>query len=176
MKQNKKATKGKAKKTFYKKWWFWLIIVILLGLGLGKDGESNRMIDKNDIASQSTVQAAKESEKTNPSESDIEYSVRNVHNDVTGNWRVAVVYDSAQATDIALDYYNKYFESDSEIHAIVNLYLKTTTKISVLGNILDVTIYEYVDKEEHDAKALFSGMLLKEYFIDKDTGEIEEIQ
>ena len=41
---------------------------------------------------------------------------------------------------------------------------------------LDVSVYEYVDKEEHDAKLLFSGMLLKEYHVNKDTGEIEEIQ
>lgn len=51
-----------------------------------------------------------------------------------------------------------------------------TTKISVMGNLLDVSVYEYVDKEEHDAKLLFSGMLLKEYHVNKDTGEIEEIQ
>jgi len=36
--------------------------------------------------------------------------------------------------------------------------------------------YEYVDKEEHDAKLLFSGKFLKEYHVNKDTGEIEEIQ
>ena len=29
--------------------------------------------------------------------------------------------------------------------------------------------------EEHDAKTLFGGTLLKEYQIDKDTGEVEEI-
>lgn len=41
---------------------------------------------------------------------------------------------------------------------------------------LDVTIYEYVDKEEHDAKKLFSGMLLTEYFVYIDNGDIEEVQ
>ena len=75
-----------------------------------------------------------------------------------------------------LDYYKEYFKSDDEIHAIVNFNYKTTTKISVMGNLLDVSVYEYVDKEEHDAKLLFSGMLLKEYHVNKDTGEIEEIQ
>ena len=45
-----------------------------------------------------------------------------------------------------------------------------------MGNLLDVSVYEYVDKEEHDAKLLFSGKLLKEYHVTKDTGEIEEIQ
>ena len=52
----------------------------------------------------------------------------------------------------------------------------STTKISVMGNLLDVSVYEYVDKEEHDTKLLFSGKLLKEYHVNKDTGEIEEIQ
>ena len=51
-----------------------------------------------------------------------------------------------------------------------------TKKISVMGNLLDVSVYEYVDKEEHDTKLLFSGKLLKEYHVNKDTGEIEEIQ
>mgnify|MGYP000787866733 FL=1 len=41
---------------------------------------------------------------------------------------------------------------------------------------LDVSIYEYVDGEEHDAKLLFGGTLLKQYFVYTDTGEIEEIQ
>lgn len=35
---------------------------------------------------------------------------------------------------------------------------------------------EYVDKEEHDAKIACSGMLLSEYLINADTGEIEKIQ
>lgn len=75
-----------------------------------------------------------------------------------------------------MDCYKEYFKSDDEIHAIVSFNYKTTAKISVMGNLLDVSVYEYVDKEEHDAKSLFSGMLLKEYHVNKDTGEIEEIQ
>lgn len=50
----------------------------------------------------------------------------------------------------------------------MNEFMKMTTKISVMGNMLDVTIYEYVDKEEHDAKILYTGNLLKEYFIYTD--------
>ena len=34
-----------------------------------------------------------------------------------------------------------------------------------MGDMLDVTVYEYVDGEEHDADKLFSGMLLKQYFV-----------
>ena len=95
---------------------------------------------------------------------------------VTGNWRIATIAENIEMQDYALDYYKGYFKSDDEIHAIVNFNYKTTTKISVMGNLLDVAVYEYVDKEEHDAKLLFSGKLLKEYHVNKDTGEIEEIQ
>ena len=106
----------------------------------------------------------------------ISFVVSNVRNDVTGNWRIATIAENIEMQDYALDYYKEYFKSDDEIHAIVNFNYKTTTKISVMGNLLDVSVYEYVDKEEHDAKLLFSGMLLKEYHVNKDTGEIEEIQ
>ena len=45
-----------------------------------------------------------------------------------------------------------------------------------MGNLLDVSIMDYVDKEEHDAALACSGTLLKEYHVNIDTGEIEEIQ
>ena len=89
---------------------------------------------------------------------------------------IATIAENIEMQDYALDYYKEYFKSDDEIHAIVNFNYKTTTKLSVIGNLLDVSVYEYVDKEEHDAKLLFSGKLLKEYHVNKDTGEIEEIQ
>ena len=48
--------------------------------------------------------------------------------------------------------------------------------MSVLfDNILSVTIHEYVNKEELDAKKLFSGMVLGEYWIYLDNGDIEKI-
>ena len=78
--------------------------------------------------------------------------------------------------EYALSYYQKYFTDDKEIHGIVNFNSNTTTKISVLGDMLDVTVYEYVDGEEHDADKLFSGMLLKQYFVYLDNGDIEEVQ
>ena len=106
----------------------------------------------------------------------INFVVRNVRNDVTGNWRITTIAESIETQNYALDCYNKYFEGDEEIHAIVNFTYNTTSKISVMGNLLDVTIYEYVDKEEHDAKLLFSGMVLDEYFIDIDSGEILNAQ
>lgn len=76
----------------------------------------------------------------------------------------------------ALDYYSRYFTDDSEIHFIVNFNYNTTTKIMVSGGQLDVTVQDYVSKEEHDANVLGSGTVLTEYLVDKDTGEIEQIR
>ncbi len=44
----------------------------------------------------------------------------------------------------------------------------------VMGNLLYVTTTEYVDNEELDAKLAYTGMLLSEYCINIDTGEIEK--
>ena len=84
---------------------------------------------------------------------------------------------SQTATEFAIDYYNTLFSSDDEIHAIANFSLNTATSISVIyQGTLDVIIREYVDGEEHNAKTLFGGMLLGEYFINIETGEITKIQ
>lgn len=108
----------------------------------------------------------------------IEFSFSDsVRNDTTGNWRISLISDSATPDEYALDYYNTLFSSDDEIHAVVNFSLNTTTRISVLyEGVLDITVLEYVDGEEHDAKELFGGDLLAEYWIHADTGEIEKIQ
>lgn len=96
-------------------------------------------------------------------------------NDTTGNWRLARIAEDIKIEEYALDYYNNYFESDDEIHIIINFTLNTTTRIAVMENLLDVSIMEYVDKEEHDAKLACSGMLLAEYYINIESGEIEKI-
>lgn len=97
-------------------------------------------------------------------------------NDVTGNWRLSRIAEDINIEEYAVDYYNNYFKSDSEVHIIINFTLNTTTSITVMGNLLDVTTTEYVDKEEHDAKLACSGTLLSEYHVNIDTGEIEKIQ
>lgn len=97
-------------------------------------------------------------------------------NDTTGNWRLARIAENINIEEYALDYYSNYFKADSEIHIIINFTLQTTTRVTVMGNLLDVAIMEYVDKEEHDAKLACSGMLLNEYHVNIDTGEIEKIQ
>lgn len=171
-----KSTKSNVKKPIFKKWWFWVIIVIILAAIFGNTGTNESVKDESENTITSTEQQTEEKQDESTSENSISFVVTNVRNDVTGNWRIATIAENIEMQDYALDYYKEYFKSDDEIHAIVNFNYKTTTKISVMGNLLDVSVYEYVDKEEHDAKLLFSGMLLKEYHVNKDTGEIEEIQ
>lgn len=105
----------------------------------------------------------------------ITFNVKDVRNDSTGNWRIAVISDSIDMTENALDYYNAYFGSDDEIHAIVNFTYNTTTKINVLTDSLDVTVYEYVEDEEHDANIMFTGEMLTESYVNIETGEITKI-
>lgn len=104
------------------------------------------------------------------------FSVSNARNDVTGNWRISTIAEPIQLEEYALSYYEKYFSDNKEVHVIVNFTYNTSTTITCLGDVLDVSVHEYVDKEEHDAKIMCSGMLLAEYYIYLDNGDIEEIQ
>lgn len=105
------------------------------------------------------------------------YFSKSVNNDVTGNWRISTVNTSMSAEEYAADYYKELFASNDEIHGVVNFALNTTSRITVLDSkTLDVSIMEYVDGEEHDAKELFSGMTLAEYFVNIETGEVEKIE
>lgn len=171
-----KKSRVKAKKPIFKKWWFWGIIIIIIGAIYGGTGKQDNSNNKETDINSSTEAETNIPQTESEAEDSLSFNVMKVHNDVTGNWRVTTMAENVEVQNIALDYYNKYFNNDDEIHAIVNFNYKTTTKISVMGDLLDVSVYEYVDKEEHDAKLLFSGMLLKEYHVNKETGAIEEIQ
>ncbi|AEB76074.1 hypothetical protein [Clostridium botulinum] len=101
---------------------------------------------------------------------------REVRNDITGNWRLTTISSNVDIKDYALSYYNQNFGNNAEIHAVVNFATNTTTKISDMGNFIEVVVLQYVEKEEHDAKKLFGGMKLAHYWIYKDNGEIEKIK
>lgn len=102
---------------------------------------------------------------------------RSVINDSTGNWKLSRIATSENVIDYVSSYYKSSFTDSKEVHAIVNFTLNTTTKVSKLSDsILSVTVYEYVNKEELDAKKLFTGMVLGEYWIYLDNGDIEEIK
>ena len=166
----KHSDKSTAAKPIFKKWWIWVgIVIILIAIG-GNSGKNDPQQEQNPDINSAAQQP------TADQDSDFSFTVTDVPNDVTGNWRISTIAENIEMQNYALAYYKEYFKSDDEIHAIVNFNYKTTTQISVLGDILDVSVHEYVDGEEHDAKLLFSGRLLKEYFVNKDTGEIEEIK
>lgn len=99
-----------------------------------------------------------------------------VRNDKTGNWRYSGFSESGvDISEYALSYYNEYFESDKEIHAVINFANKTTTRISCSGEMLFVAVLKYVEKEEHDANIMFSGEVIKDYIVYTDNGDIEDI-
>ena len=95
-----------------------------------------------------------------------------VTGDATGKWRIVKVTSPVPASDYAVEYAKAYMSDDpSEVHFIVNFTLNTTTQLGVLLDKLSVKTMEYVDKEEHDAKVIGSGMLLTEQHFDLTTGE-----
>ncbi|MCX4298421.1 MAG: hypothetical protein OSJ73_15540 [Lachnospiraceae bacterium] len=171
-----KKEKGAVKKAFYKKWWFWVIIIVVLAGIFGSGGKDKDAVQTASENESSATETSGDSKQTDSESEGIDFVVSDVRNDVTGKWRKSLIAENVEPKDYALDYYKQYFKSDDEIHAIINFNYNTTTKLSVMDNLLDVTIYEYVDKEEHDAKVLFSGMVLDEYFIDIDSGEILNAQ
>lgn len=99
-----------------------------------------------------------------------------VRNDKTGNWRLARVTGNRTAEEYAVDYYNKYFKADNEVHAVVNYTLNTTACITCVGDTLNVRIYEHIEDEEQYAEDLFTGMKYAEYNVNKNTGDVEKVE
>lgn len=140
-----------------------------------KDEDTAQAAVSEDTSEQKEDAAADAEDQTSAIDG-IKFTVSDVRNDKTGNWRISLIAENIEMQNCALDYYKHYFKDDKEIHAIVNFNYNTTTKISVVGNKLDVSVFGYVKKEEHDANLLFSGQLLKEYLVDKETGAVEEVK
>jgi len=99
-----------------------------------------------------------------------------VPNDVTGNFRKALISENINFNDYALSYYKKYYNNDKEVHAIINSSNQTSICINSYGYRITVTVHEYIAGEENNAKLLFSGKLKNQYFIYIDNGDIEFIQ
>ena len=106
---------------------------------------------------------------------DMHIKVRNVNDDITGNWRMTYVDTKETAEEYAIAYYKEYFKSDNEIHFLVNQHLKTTAVISKFNNQLDVRIYEYTLGEEYSADTIASGIFYGEWYVHLDTGEIQKL-
>src|SRR5690625_2619867 len=72
-----------------------------------------------------------------------------------------------------IGFYEEYMEN-GDVYYIVSFATDTTTVIRDTGTHLYISVHEYEDKEEHDAKTIGSGMLLAEYNVSYD-GEIDKI-
>lgn len=96
-----------------------------------------------------------------------------VNNDVTGNWRLAVISEDVEIQDYIFSYYQEYIKSEDEIHGIVNLGRNVTARINTIGSWLMVSEYDYVEGEEHDAKLLYSGTPIQSYIVYTDNGDVE---
>jgi len=166
-----------AKLPIYKKWWFWAIIVfvfICIGAGAGSTAVQENGKNQNQ-AQDEDLNTGPADEPKNEELAKLNLRPQTVRNDVTGNWRISVIASPTVISDYAHDYYKEYVKDDEEIHFITNLTLKTTTKIAKTAMGLNVTVYEYVDGEEHDAKKLASGMILADEYYDSETGEKIEL-
>lgn len=156
-------------------------LALVLGLTACGGGSSSTASSAASSAPASSVaeSTAPEAEPASAESSPLDgisFRADKVRNDTTGNWRISLIAENIDMSEYALDYYKQYFTDDSEIHFIVNFNYNTTTKIMVMDGDLDVTVQEYVSKEEHDAKVLGSGAVLAEYFVNIETGEIEKVR
>ncbi len=138
-----------------------------LNESLSKDNQ-NMLIQREEAIGKSNKDIKNVSNATNVQTS--------IPNDLTGKWRMVKINDDINIEEYALSYYKENFKNDEEIHAIINTNLNTTTCISNSGNFVDVRILEHILNEEINAKKLFSGKKLAEYYIYKDNGDIEKIQ
>lgn len=102
---------------------------------------------------------------------------KSINDDVTGKWRVAIISDSSDLNAYVVDFYKAYIKDSSELLGIVNHDLKTTTCVrNFLGDWLDISVHQYQPGEENNAKLLFGGKLLDNYWINMTTGEINLLE
>lgn len=106
---------------------------------------------------------------------DMGIKVRDVNDDITGDWRMTYVNTTMSAEEYAIAYYKEYFKADTELHFLVNQHLKTMAVIDQLGNFLDVRIYEYTPGEEYSADTMTSEIKYGEWYVHLDTGEIQKL-
>lgn len=175
-KEDKKSGKQVSKKPIYKKWWFWVIIVIVVAAAFGSSGDKDsEQSSTADEASTSEVTSSTETPDESSDTSDLDIDVTfssTFRNDTTGRWRKALVSTSEEIQEYALDYYREYFKADDEVHVIYNFSLNTVNCLTVNGDTLFISITDYVDDEEHDAKSACGGTHLGDFQISIESGEI----
>lgn len=172
------------KKPFYKRWWFiaFAVVMVLGALGdlFGGDEEAEAEVEEPETEEVAEIEEEFEEEENEVEEIELPEEIDNlvvtpVRGDDSGNWKKVVSGTNLDMPKNAADYYNHYAE-DGEVHFLINFTTNTTTTIRDSGSgYLYVDVAEYQDKEEHDAKKIARGELLKQYKVDKETGEVEEL-
>lgn len=97
--------------------------------------------------------------------------------DTTGNWRITTVANGIAPEQYAIEYAKAYLipaggdKDGTCVYFVVNYALKTTTKLHIQNNILEVKTTEYVSGEERDAKEIQKGSVYSDNFYDLATGK-----
>lgn len=169
-----------------KKWWLWVIIALVVIIGLfgcngGSDDEENAEEPQTEAVEEQTEEVTEDAAESGTADVDKKalakelkdkYGMKggsSVRNDVTGGWTIETIA-SADANDPsvwAYDYYQAFWEDGNTVKWIVNFANNTTTSINASdGNsMIFVTQRDYVEDEEHDAKALGGGTELKSWVM-----------
>ncbi|NBI08234.1 hypothetical protein [Senegalia massiliensis] len=100
-----------------------------------------------------------------------------VKGDSTGKWRKIIITKSVDINEYLLSYKKLYMPDDIEsVHVIFNFAYNTTTVVRDVGPYLGAEVYEFVEGEPQDAKKIGTGLLLGEYQIYKDNGDIVDFE
>lgn len=169
-----------------KKWWVILIVavVIIFALfGCGGNDDTETAENNDNVEVSETQDEETTTEETTTEDTDITAIQKNlkdtydlkggssVRNDVTESWTIETIAN-AEAIDPTVwaeDYVKAYWNEDIKVMWVVNFANNTTTSINTSdGSMIFITQRDYVDKEEHDAKALGSGTVLAEWVLYHD--------
>ena len=179
-----KAIKEKdadAKKQKRKIWLICLAVAVVAFVVFAVTTSSDESL--NDESSNLETEQISESENEDTSGDDIEslkaelkekYDISEPmsfpRGDTTGKWKYVTVANGTSPEKYAVDYAKAYM-TEGDVHYIVNFSLKTTSQFTLLNDILEVKITEYVEDEEHDASVIGEGMQLGDYCFNMTTGE-----
>lgn len=181
-KQKIEPQPGKPKKPIYKRWWFWLIVVFVFAV-LFVPSKDVKQTDAGEApvaatpAQEPTADQDQTQKEPVPGKDISDKYILfddSVRNDKTGRWRLARCSAGVFIPDYAVSYYRTYFKADDEVHVFIDFGLKTTAVITAGSGNIYISIYEYVDKEEHDASLIPAGQKLGSYIVDIQTGEVTE--
>ena len=156
-----------------------ILVVLIIAIAI-TPGDSESETTTTETTTQTVPQREEAIGKSNKDVSELTEGAKpsSMLNDVTEHWKLMRIATTiSDIESYALSYYNEFFEKQetNEVHWVVNFTNKTTASIKYMSGILFVDVFEYVDKEEHDAKKIGGGELLAQYLVYTDNGDIEKI-